>query len=656
MRDNLERENNNKNKENESINFKLIFDYLYSKKRLFIIIFLFCFSGFFLVSRIQKSRNIKYAGSFQILIEDPIKSKDLSSNSKGGQSSLLPGYTTSSDIFTLSSFLRSDLVLGNLSNKYKLKTSDIKNMISITRGGPSNNADGVLVIKLELEDKLLGNKLISDLAQTYVDAARLYREKKLQEGIEFINKTKPNFEEELEKLDKRYRYLEEKYVLIQGGRGVSGMEFGISNLVSKVDQIKSKLNFTIEENSELLRYLEKNSIDINNEKAKELITKYSLVDQINPSNIDNFLTNEKLISNIKERINKNIKTINYLKNQIQEIKFEFNNPELLTRSISKLLEEIVLVKEALKNLSTSSELFKIQIAQNSTPWNIIEKPYMGTEPVSKPFLNEFLMISSISAFFSLLLIITIILIEDKFANNNQITEFSGLKIIGSLPKIDKDLYQKLKDNQFIDKDFKTMDKSNKKLLDFENYFLSFCSSLKELKNKEKSSIFLISSPFNNYDTFIDFYTSKFFSSIGEKTLLIDTNFDEYKMNEIIENKNPVGLFDYLSNNQINFEEILSHSKINPNLDIAYQGDTGKNNSLLILSKRMEELLKNLKQKYSYIFIKSQNLHNAETVSMSKLADLTIIEFDKNKITKTNFKNLLVKLKDHLDSINLLINE
>ena len=323
---------------------------------------------------------------------------------------------------------------------------------------------------------------------------------------------------------------------------------------------------------------------------------------------------------------------------------------------SKLLEEIVLVKEALKNLSTSSELFKIQIAQNSTPWNIIEKPYMGTEPVSKPFLNEFLMISSISAFFSLLLIITIILIEDKFANNNQITEFSGLKIIGSLPKIDKDLYQKLKDNQFIDKDFKTMDKSNKKLLDFENYFLSFCSALKELKNKEKSSIFLISSPFNNYDTFIDFYTSKFFSSIGEKTLLIDTNFDEYKMNEIIESKNPVGLFDYLSNNQINFEEILSHSKINPNLDIAYQGDTGKNNSLLILSKRMEELLKNLKQKYSYIFIKSQNLHNAETVSISSLADLTIIEFDKNKITKTNFKNLLVKLKDHLDSINLLINE
>ena len=150
MRDNLERENNNKNKENESINFKLIFDYLYSKKRLFIIIFLFCFSGFFLVSRIQKSRNIKYAGSFQLLIEDPIKSKDLSSSSKGGQSSLLPGYTTSSDIFTLSSFLRSDLVLGNLSNKYKLKTSDIKNMISITRGGPSNNADGVLVIKLEL--------------------------------------------------------------------------------------------------------------------------------------------------------------------------------------------------------------------------------------------------------------------------------------------------------------------------------------------------------------------------------------------------------------------------------------------------------------------------------------------------------------------------
>ena len=88
-------------------------------------------------------------------------------------------------------------------------------------------------INLELEDQLLGSKLIIDLAQTYVDAARLYREKKLQEGIEFINNTKPNFEEELEKLDKKYRYLEEKYILIQEGSGFSGSEFGITNLVSK---------------------------------------------------------------------------------------------------------------------------------------------------------------------------------------------------------------------------------------------------------------------------------------------------------------------------------------------------------------------------------------------------------------------------------------
>ena len=653
MQDNLEREND-KNKENESINFKLIFDYLYSKKRLFIIIFFFCFSGIFLASTIQKSRNIKYAGSFQLLIEDPISSKDLNSKS-GSASTGFPGYITSSDIFTLSSFLKSDLVLGNLSEKYKSYTSDIKDMITITRGGPGNNADGILVIRLELEDKLLGSKLISDLAQTYVDAARHYREKKLQEGIEFINQTKPSFEEELEKLDKKYRYFEEKYVLIQEGTRFPGTALDITNLVSKVDQIKSKLNYTSEENSELLAYLGNNSLNINNEKAKELIKKYSLLDQINLSNEDYFLTNKKLISNIKKRINKNNKTINYLKKQIKEINFEFDNPELLTRSIYKLLEEINLVKEALNNLSSSSELFKIQIAQNATPWNIIEKPYMGTEPVTRPFLNEFLIISSMSAFFSLLFIITIILIEDKFANNNQIIDFSGLKIIGRLPKIDQDFYQKLKDNQFIDKDFKNMDKLNNKLLDFENYFFSFCSTLQELKNKDNSLIFLISSPFNSNNTFIDFYTSKFFSSIGEKTLLIDTNFDEYKMNEIIENKNSVGLFDYLSNSQINCEEILSHSKINSNLDIVHQGDAAKNNSLLILSKRMEELLEKLKQKYSYIFIKSQNLHNAETVSISKLADLTIIEFDKNKITKTNFKSLLVKLNDHLDSINLLIN-
>ena len=63
------------------------------------------------------------------------------------------------------------------------------------------------------------------------------------------------------------------------------------------------------------------------------------------------------------------------------------NPEILKRTISELLGEIDLVKNAIQKLTNTSENYKLEMAQNSTPWNIISGPYMSDQPVSKPLLK-----------------------------------------------------------------------------------------------------------------------------------------------------------------------------------------------------------------------------------------------------------------------------
>ena len=71
---------------------------------------------------------------------------------------------------------------------------------------------------------------------------------------------------------------------------------------------------------------------------------------------------------------------------------------------------------------------------------------------------------------------------------------------------------------------------------------------------------------------------------------------------------------------------------------------------------MEDLLKKLKQEYSYIFINSQDLNNPETIAIAKFSDKTILIFDKNKTTKSEFSNLLSKLDNKEEFTSILISE
>ena len=60
-----------------------------------------------------------------------------------------------------------------------MNVGDLAGMISIVRGGPAGNANGVLKVNLQSKDKILGKKVINEIAQTYVNSARVYRDKEI---------------------------------------------------------------------------------------------------------------------------------------------------------------------------------------------------------------------------------------------------------------------------------------------------------------------------------------------------------------------------------------------------------------------------------------------------------------------------------------------
>ena len=65
---------------------------------------------------------------------------------------------------------------------------------------------------------------------------------------------------------------------------------------------------------------------------------------------------------------------------------------------------------------------------------------------------------------------------------------------------------------------------------------------------------------------LSFYTAKFFSSLKEKTLLINANCDNAEINFSTKNNTKKGLSQYLSDEKISIDKIIFNTTINENFD------------------------------------------------------------------------------------------
>ena len=113
---------------------------------------------------------------------------------------------------------------------------------------------------------------------------------------------------------------------------------------------------------------------------------------------------------------------------------------------------------------------------------------------------------------------------------------------------------------------------------------------------------------------------------GKKVLILDLDLRRRTFTKSMGHaKNPRGVSSYMSNtNATDIKDYISSSSINSNLDIMYSGPKPPNPSEMLLSKRFDSMIEELRTMYDYVIIDSVPAFSvADAVITDRVADLTI---------------------------------
>ena len=190
---------------------------------------------------------------------------------------------------------------------------------------------------------------------------------------------------------------------------------------------------------------------------------------------------------------------------------------------------------------------------------------------------------------------------------------------------------------------------------FTESFRKLRTDLQFLLNLNSSSTILITSMLKRGGkSTVASNLSAIFQLAGYKVIIIDLDLRSPILGKYFD-IDDIGMSEYLSGKE-NLSDII-FSTIYPNLDIISAGSIPINPSELILSDRLEVMLKNLKDKYDYIIIDSTPIETStDTLNMMKYVDISLVIVHSKSVHKSyiiKLEKLISKYK--LQNIGLVLN-
>lgn len=133
------------------------------------------------------------------------------------------------------------------------------------------------------------------------------------------------------------------------------------------------------------------------------------------------------------------------------------------------------------------------------------------------------------------------------------------------------------------------------------------------------------------------------AQISDKILIIDADMRKPRIHTLVGISNKTGLSSYLSGN---VDEEIIQTPENENIHVIPSGPIPPNPVELISSRRMKTLLKDMSEKYDYVFVDSPPIiHLADGLILSTLVEGTVLIARAGKVTYDVFNAGLKKLND-----------
>ena len=178
-----------------------------------------------------------------------------------------------------------------------------------------------------------------------------------------------------------------------------------------------------------------------------------------------------------------------------------------------------------------------------------------------------------------------------------------------------------------------------------------------LTGKNDKVILLTSSVSGEGKSFVSVNLSISLSLLKKRTIIIGLDIRNPQLAEYMNIRSRLGMTNYLASEDINIDDIIVPSNINPMLDVIVAGPIPPNPAELLLNQRLDNLFKELRERYDYIIVDSAPVGMvSDTFSLTRIADTTVYVCRANYTQRDHIRycNSIVA-EERLRNVSLVIN-
>ena len=207
------------------------------------------FSIFLILAGLQRIINPTYRGYFKILISDPISKKDYVNDNLRTKPFAVFDYGArnneilSNDIPTLIEYLKSESVLKSILNEYNINYDNFSRNLEVKIVDKSKNFDTdpqVLYIVYHHKNKKKGLKILNSVAETYLEASLKMKQKRLSEGLNFLDSQEPELKKNTKILRDNIAVFREKNNLLDPKEEALALKSRLNDLDDKILKLGSE--------------------------------------------------------------------------------------------------------------------------------------------------------------------------------------------------------------------------------------------------------------------------------------------------------------------------------------------------------------------------------------------------------------------------------
>ena len=655
-----------------------------------------------------------YVGSFLMLVDDPLNNSADMNRSNNEQVDLVQSLATNSfrstNIPTLKEFLKSDKLLSPIAEKYDIKAKILSSRMRILTPGRANisrfdKPTGVLKIELKTPNPKKGLNMLKDLSKNYLEVSRVQRQKKLNDGLEFLNTQEPILIKKTELIEQELVNFREKNSFLEPlleTKKIKEEEKILDNKIFSLNLEKKRLENArleiINDNLSTKVFQESINSDVQNNNSGRALSGLVLRN-IDQTLLDQLLMLENGLSEARLKYKENSIVINDYKKRLESLKplFKKNQIESLDVALrlneSKLKDFLIqkslfnkqfskqpqLIKEYnsiklkldianqnLIGLVSARENFQLAVAQSSIPWSIIQEPRVRSIPIY-PNLNRGLVLYFfLSCFLAISLGFILDTLDTTFHNPEEIKKDIPLPLLASMPNMfSLSQHMPKEEELFIDKlikldKYKGKDKSKTiQRFYYQEALRTLYTSINFLNADSRLKILqIVSSIPSEGKTFINILFSKILCELDKKVLLIDADLRKPQIHKRLGENNIRGLSNYLADDSMEMKEIIQKSKKIKNLDLITAGTTPPNPTRLLDSSKMKRTIEELKSlDYDLILIDTPPLLGiSDSKILSDLSDGVILIISIDNVNKRIPKQQIDEFKDKKKLLGLIINQ